>query len=145
MEDVIVKVREDINDMVSDIQFRRINGKYSSRDVAVVTLFSGATIEFRDTEGLYDLFLSYRDIGKTDFLKSKKLVEEIKSITGDVTEDFVDEKTGTYICVLFELKNGKKYRLFPSRKFVDRDIIDNYYDAWKEKKAKENKPATANK
>ena len=43
------------------------------------------------------------------------------------------------------MKNGKKYRLFPSRKFVDRDIIDNYYDAWKEKKAKENKPATANK
>ena len=135
-----IKVRKDLNDMVDNIEFKKIKTKYNERNVAVVSLFNGETIEFKDTEGLYDLFNSFRKCGKKDFLVSKQLVEEERIASADLASDDVDEITGTYICVVFELFNGKKYRLFPSRKFVDRAIIDNYYDLFKEKQklAKQN-------
>lgn len=136
-ENLNVKVREDLNDMVSDISFKKIKTRYNERKVTQVTLFNGEVIEFKDSEGLYDLFMSYRNIGETDFIKSKRLVEETRSTAVDITDDQVDESTGTYICVLFELKNGKIYRLFPSRKFTDRGIIDNYYNLFKKKQAEQ--------
>lgn len=128
-----VKLREDLNDMVKSIEFKRIKTRYNSRDVAVVTLFNDETIEFKDSEGLYDLFMTYRKVGQTNFIKSKKMVEEYKSGSVDIIED-QDEQTNTYVCVLFELINGQKYRLFPARRFVDRKIIDLYYDLFKKQK-----------
>lgn len=140
MEKKSLEIRKDLNDMATSIEFKKIKTKYNERNVAVVTLFNGEVVEFKDTEGLYDLFNSFRKIGKKDFLVSKKLVEELRSSSEDVSSDEVDEATGTYVCVLFELANGKKYRLFPARKFVDREIIDNYYWLFKEKQkqAKQN-------
>lgn len=129
----IVKLREDINDMVKSIEFKRIKTKYNFRDVAVVTFFNNEVVEFKDSEGLYDLFLAYRKSGQNNFIKSKKLVEEYKTGAVDIIED-QDEQTNTYVCVLFELTDGQKYRLFPARRYVDRKIIDLYYNLFKTNK-----------
>lgn len=128
-----IKVRNDLNEMVKSIEFKRIKTRYNFRDVAVVTFFNDETIEFKDSEGLYDLFLAYRKVGQSNFIKSKKLIEEYKSGSVDIIED-QDEQTNTYVCVLFELENGQKYRLFPARRYVDRKIIDLYYDLFKKNK-----------
>ena len=127
------KLRNDINEMVKRIEFKRIKTRYNFRDVAVVTFFNDEIIEFKDSEGLYDLFMAYRKVGQTNFIKSKKLIEEYKSGSVDIIED-QDEQTNTYVCVLFELDNGQKYRLFPARRYVDRKIIDLYYDLYKKNK-----------
>ena len=129
----MVKLRNDINEMVKSIEFKRIKTRYNFRDVAVVTFFNDEIIEFKDSEGLYDLFMAYRKVGQTNFIKSKKLIEEYKSGSVDIIED-QDEQTNTYVCVLFELDNGQKYRLFPARRYVDRKIIDLYYDLYKKNK-----------
>lgn len=131
----VTKVRNDLNDMVKSIEFKRVTTRYNSRDIARVTLFNNEVVEFKDTEGLYDLFMAYRNIGKSNFIKSKTLVEEVKNGIVDILDGQVDENTNTYICVLFELENGQKYRLFPSRRYVDRKIIDLYYEQFKQQKA----------
>ena len=129
----MVKLRNDIDEIVKSIEFKRIKTRYNFRDVAVVTFFNDEIIEFKDSEGLYDLFMAYRKVGQTNFIKSKKLIEEYKSGSVDIIED-QDEQTNTYVCVLFELDNGQKYRLFPARRYVDRKIIDLYYDLYKNNK-----------
>lgn len=129
----MVNLRNDINEMVKSIEFKRIKTRYNFRDVAVVTFFNDEIVEFKDTAGLYDLFMAYRKVGQTNFIKSKKLIEEYKSGSVDIIED-QDEKSNTYVCVLFELADGKKYRLFPARHYVDRQIIDVYYDSYKKMK-----------
>ena len=69
--------------------------------------------------------MSFKDIGETEFLKSKKLVEEM-----NVNED--GEILGTYICVRYELCDGTKVVLFASDSFSTRKILDNYYKLYKE-------------
>jgi len=118
-----LKIREDLNNIVSSIKFRKIENKFGGRRFCEVTLFNGATIEFKDSEGLADLFQSYVNCGDKDFIKSKKLVEEI-------SKEKDDKESRLYICVLFELKDGSTYRLFPTR-FLSNKIIDNYYDFYK--------------
>ena len=128
------KVRKDLNEMVSKIEFGAVKGKYGTNYIATVTLFNGETVEFADRDGgVYALLDSYRKCGVSDFLVSKKLVEEEYQSSSDITGDEVDEATGTYICVEFALKDGTKQRLFPKRKYVDRKIIDNYYGLFKQR------------
>lgn len=124
------KIREDLNEMVKDIKFRHIETKYGSRNVVNVTLFNNEVIEFKDSEGVYEVCQSYVKCGEKDFIKSKKLVEEFKKDEEGVVN-------GTYICVLYELTDGTKYRLFVS-KFTSLKILDNYYNLFK-KSQKTNK------
>ncbi len=127
------KVRKDLNDMVSKIEFGAVKGRYGTNYIATVTLFNNETLEFADSNGgVYALFDSYKKCGISNFLVSKKLVEEEYQSSSDITGDEVDKATGTYICVEFALKDGTKQRLFPKRKFVDRKIIDNYYGLFKQ-------------
>lgn len=138
----MIKIREDLNDMVKDISFKNIKTRYNERKVAVVTLFNDETVEFKDSEGLYDLFMAYRKTGHEKFIKSKMLVEEAKTGAVDILDGQVDDELSTYVCVLFELENGRKYRLFPARKYADRSIIDLYYENFK---AQQKQNATAKK
>ena len=73
-----VKIRKDLNDMVLKIKFEEVGSKNYKRMACMVTLFTGKQLEFSDKEGIYDLFVSYSDLGEKDFLKSVKLVEEQK-------------------------------------------------------------------
>lgn len=123
-------LRTDLNDMVTGINLKKIKTRYNERKVCLVTLFNGETIEFKDSSKLYDLFDAYKKCGKLEGLvKSRKLVEEFK--TSDSIDGVIDEETGKYICVLYELTNGRKYRLFV-KDFEDLDIINLYYDKFKE-------------
>jgi len=135
------KIREDLNDMVKDISFTKVKTRYNERKVVLVTLFNDEVIEFRDTENIYDLFMAYRKTGHgngNDFIKSKKLVEESKVGSLDLLDGQVDEKTGTYVCVLFELEDGYKCRFFPSDRYTGRRMIDIYYTSFKDQQ-KQNK------
>lgn len=134
-----IKIREDLNDIVKDISFKKIKTRYNERNVAQVTLFNDEVVEFKDSEGLYDVFMAYRRTGRTDFIKSKRLVEEAKSGSVDILDGQVDEELSTYVCVLFEIIDDenivRKYRLFPSRRYSDRRIIDIYYKEFKKQQA----------
>jgi len=118
-------VREDLNDMVRSINFRTINFRSGERHVVEVTLFNGKVLEFKDDKKLFEICMSFKDIGETDFIKSKKLVEEL-----NVNED--GEVVGTYICVRYELCDGTKVVLFATDSFSTRKILDNYYKQFKE-------------
>ena len=125
------KIREDLNSIVSDIKFKSNKTNYGIRNVCNVILFNDKVIEFRDTDNLYELFQSYVDIGETDFIKSKELVEEYK-------KNAEGEIEGTYICVKYTLKDGSVYRLFAT-KCNSNKMIDNYYKFYKQQKKSENK------
>ena len=118
-------VREDLNDMVRSINFRTINFRSGERHVVEVTLFNGKVLEFKDDKKLFEICMSFKDIGETEFIKSKKLVEEL-----NVNED--GEVVGTYICVRYELCDGTKVVLFATDSFSTRKILDNYYKQFKE-------------
>lgn len=120
-----VVVREDLNDMVKSINFKTISNKFGERHVVEVRLFNGKVLEFKDDKKLFEICMSFRDIGDENFLKSKKLVEEL-----NVNED--GEILGTYICVRYELCDGTKVVLFASDSFSTRKILDNYYKQFKE-------------
>ena len=126
------KVRKYLNDMVKGIGLKVIKNRYGSRSICQVRLFNDEVIDFSDKSNeLFDLLNAYRKCGKdvNKVIVSKKLVEEVSSNGVDV--DFQDESKGTYVCVVYELENGKKYRLFVSR-YSDLDVIDLYYDLFKE-------------
>ena len=53
-----IKVREDLNDIVKDIKFGLLKTRYNERKVCTLTVFNGDTIEFSDTEGIYDMILT---------------------------------------------------------------------------------------
>lgn len=126
----MMAIRKDLNDMVKNIVLKKVKTRYNERNVCLVTLWNGTEIEFKDSEGLLDLFTSYKKCNKFEgLIKSRKLVEEEKSES--VVDSVVDEQTGTYVCVLFELSNGKTFRLFLNRPYIDKLVIDNYYDLWK--------------
>ena len=122
-----VEVREDLNDMVRSINFRTISSRFGDRHVVDVTLFNGKVVEFKDDKKLFEICMSFKDIGQTEFIKSKKLVEEM-----NVNED--GEVLGTYICVRYELCDGTKVVLFATDSFSTRKILDNYYKLYKETK-----------
>ena len=127
----MVNVRKDLNDMVKNIVLRKIKTRYNERNVCEVTLFNDAVIEFKDGEGLIDLFTAYKRCGKFEgLIKSRKLVEEEK--TGSVVDEVVDADSGTYICVVYELSDGKCFRLFLNRPYIDKLVVDKYYEMWKE-------------
>ena len=129
-----IKIREDLNDMVRSIKFRTISSRFGDRHVVDVTLFNGKTVEFKDDKKLFEICMSFKDIGETDFIKSKKLVEEM-----NVNED--GEIVGTYICVRYELCDSTKVVLFATDSFSTRKILDNYYKLYKET----NKPTSLKK
>jgi len=122
-----VEVREDLNDMVRSINFRTIPSRFGDRHVVDVTLFNGKVVEFKDDKKLFEICMSFKDIGQTEFIKSKKLVEEM-----NVNED--GEVLGTYICVRYELCDGTKVVLFATDSLSTRKILDNYYKLYKETK-----------
>ena len=122
-----IVVREDLNDMVRSINFRTITFRSGERHVVEVTLFNGKVLEFRDDKKLFEICMSFKDIGETEFIKSKKLVEEL-----NVNED--GEIMGTYICVRYELCDSTKVVLFATDSFSTRKILDNYYKHYKELK-----------
>ena len=124
-----LKIREDLNAIVDSIKFKTISNKFGTRNVCIVTLFNKETIEFKDAEGLFDLLVSYTRCGEKDFF-TVKLVDEI-------SKEKEDKEPRVYTCVLYTLKDGSTYRLFPS-KFVSNKIIDNYYNLYK----KNQKPST---
>ena len=126
-----VVVRADLNDMVKSINFRTISSRFGDRHVVDVTLFNGKVVEFKDDKKLFEICMSFKDIGETDFIKSKKLVEEM-----NVNED--GEIVGTYICVRYELCDGTKVVLFATDSFSTRKILDNYYKLYKEEQKKSN-------
>lgn len=120
-----LKIREDLNKIVSKIAFKTIRTNYGTRHLCIVTLFNDVSIEFKDSDGLFELFQSYIDVGETDFIKSKELVEEYK-------KNDEGEVEGTYICVKYTLKDDSVYRLFAT-KFNSNKMIDNYYRLFKNK------------
>ena len=85
-----IVVRDDLNDMVKSINFRTISNRFGERHIVEVTLFNGKVLEFKDDKKLFEICMSFKDIGETDFVKSKKLVEEM-----NINED--GEIVGTYI------------------------------------------------
>lgn len=132
-------VRTDLNEMVKNIQLKKVKTRYNERNVCEVTLFNNEVIEFKDSEGLYDLLSSFRKSGKFEnLIKSRKLVEEEKNDA--VIDGVVDEQTGTYVCVLYELSTGRSFRLFLNRPYIDKLVIDNYYDLWKGQQKTQAKP-----
>ncbi len=142
MENVI---RKDLNEMVSGISLKLIKTRYSERAVCQVKLFNDEIVEFKDSDGLFDLLKSYKKCGIDfkDVIESKALIEEFRSDSVDSVDAVVDEGKGTYVCVLYKLKDGSKYRLFVSR-FVDLKIIDNYYNVWKSKQKEKGKGGIQN-
>jgi len=120
-----IVVREDLNDMVKSINFKTISNRFGERHIVEVTLFNGKVLEFKDDKKLFEICMSFKDIGESNFLKSKKLVEEL-----NINED--GEVLGTYICVRYELCDGTKVVLFASDSFSTRKILDNYYKLYKE-------------
>ncbi len=132
MEKEKIVVREDLNEMVKNIGFKTIkNTKFGDRHVCIVTLFNGEEIEFKDSDGLYEICNSFIKCGLEvkDYIKSKVLVEELK-------KDENDEVVGKYVCVKYTLKTDdgyRDYRLFVA-KFSSLIIIDNYYKLYKKQK-----------
>ena len=119
-----LKIREDLDSIVSSIKFKTLTNNYGTRHVCVVTLFNNETIDFKDAEGLFELLASYQKCGVKDFIKSTKLVDEI-------SKEKEDKEPRVYTCVLYELSDGSSYRLFPV-KFISNKIIDNYYNLFKQ-------------
>ena len=119
-----IKVREDLNDIVKDIKFGLLKTRYNERKVCTLTVFNGDTIEFSDTEGIYDMILTHKKLG-LECIKSTKLVEDIQKNPTD------EDKDPLFVCVLVTLVDGKEFRLFPSRR-ADRVRIDAYYNAKKQ-------------
>lgn len=118
------KVREDLHNIVKDIKFLHQKTSFGYRNVCNVTFFNDKVVEFKDSDGIYELFASYVEKGEKDFIKSCKLVEEIQ------TEESTGNAVRKYICVRYDLADGGIYRLFAT-KFVSNKIIDNYYDLYK--------------
>lgn len=122
MEEKKINIREDLNDCVREIGFKTEKTSFGKRVFCRVTFFNNEVVDFKDSDGIFDLFQSYQKIGETDFIKSKELVEEQKK-----------DEEGLFVCVKYTLKDGSEYRLFPI-KFAHTKIIDNYYKDYKNKK-----------
>ena len=119
------KVREDLNDIVTNIRIVSRKTNYGSISECIVKFFNDEEVIFSDRNKVYNLLRSFIITGQTGYLKSKKLVEELK-------RDEEGNIVGTYICVKYELTNGEIYRLFP-KDYTSNTMIKNYYDFYKSK------------
>ena len=120
-----VEVSLDLKEIVKLARFEEVKSKYGVRHPYIVTFFNDEKVEFSDPDGFYDLLLSYQKCGIKDYIKSKQLVEEVKT-----TEDGETR----YICMKYVLSDGSVYRLF-TRKFSSNKIIYNYYAFYKKQQA----------
>lgn len=121
-------VRSDLNNIVKEIGFKNNKTRYGLKRWVEVKLLNDVTLEFQDTEDVFNVFDSYIKTGQTDFIKSKKLIEELK----------VDDEgvaSSTYVCVLYELKDGLKFRFF-LKNYNGNYIINNYYNFFKQQNKK---------
>lgn len=118
-----INLRKDLGIIVKDIKFGLLKTRYSERKICSVTMFNNDVVEFADTEGIYDMILTYKKLG-LDCVKSSSLVEEVQKNPSD------EEKNPVYVCVLVTLFDGQEFRLFPSRR-ADKIRIDAYYTAYK--------------
>ena len=67
MENQVAKefnIREDLNEMVKEIGFRHIETKFGARNVVNVVLFNGEIVEFKDSDGVYEVCQSYLKCGE---------------------------------------------------------------------------------
>lgn len=132
-----VKIREDLNKIISKVRFEEVGSKNYKRMACIATIDpnlskSGKTIEFRekDNAGLFDLLVSYYEMGEKDPVESVKLVEDFKKNLKSqsfLSDDEEDDSSELYISLLYTLKDGSKFRLFPARGRIDKGIINNYY------------------
>ncbi len=119
-----------LNDMVTKIGLKLEKGRYGDKSICSVEFFNGEKVEFTDkNKQLYDVLMAYKVCGKSNVIKSKSLVEMEKSDTVDFVDNVVDNEKATFIAVVYELIDGKKYYLFPAR-FADLTIINLYYDSY---------------
>lgn len=120
----VVKIREDLNNMVKKIEFGIEKTRYgNTRKVCSIVLFNGDTITINDSEGICDMISTFKKLGK-ELIGSKQLVEEVQKNPTD------ENKDPTYMCVLVKLVDGQEFRLFPSNR-ADRIRLNAYYDAFK--------------
>ena len=126
-------VRKDLNCIVKGVQLSNVKTRYATRPVCRVTFFNGDTMDFNDRDGLLKLLSVYRkggvDVSK-DVVESVQLVEELRTDDIVLSDGEFDETSNTYICVLYTLKTGRKFRFFVDGR-VNLDIINFYYDQWK--------------
>lgn len=128
-----IKIRDDLNNIVKDIQFGIEKNRYGNeKKVCSIVLYNNDTITIADTEGICDIISTYGKLGKK-CIGSKKLVEEIRK---NFTEE---DKSPTYMCVLVTLIDGSEFRLFPSNR-ADKIRLNAYYEAYKQA----NQPKKAN-
>ncbi len=122
-------IREDLNSIVSKFNFVTNRTRYGENILLKITFFNNEVLTISDKDGIYKLIQSYKRLNNGKILKSVKLVEEYK--TGDVGLLEDDEnKSDTYISIVFEFNDGEKYRMFFSRR-ADLKIVDNYYKEFK--------------
>ena len=134
----VVNVRKDLNDMVKGIGMKLNKGRYRDVSVCEVKFFNDKVITFSDDNHLFDLLKEYQEAGlnMNEVIKSKKLVEEIKTSKVDAVDSSVEDTSSTYFCVLYELSDGSKFRLFAQNGFVSSKIINLYYDQFKKQNSK---------
>lgn len=120
-----IEVSLDLKEIVKLARFEEIKSKYGVRHPYFVTFFNDEKVEFADPDGLYDLLMSYQKCGIKGYIKSKQLVEEVKT---------TEEGETRYICMKYTLTDGSVYRLF-TRKFSSNKIIYNYYAFYKKQQA----------
>ena len=124
-----LEIRKDLNEMVKSAGFKQVKNRYGVRYPYIVTLFNGVEIEFKDDANIRKMFQSYADMGETDFIKSKALVDELK-------QDEEGQVEKRYTCIKYELKDGRIVRLFPVQ-LNDNVTIDNYYYLFQKNKKAE--------
>ncbi|MBP3431772.1 MAG: hypothetical protein J6K39_02840 [Clostridia bacterium] len=135
---VEIKVREDLQDIVKSMGWNKQESRYGVKFVFDVKFYNNEVISFNDKDGLYGLLKSYQLAGDEKFVKSKKLVEELKSSSADFEDD--EDGTASFFCVRFDLFDGGVYRLFPSGKY-DKKKIANFYRAFKAQQKTASTPA----
>ena len=124
-----ISVRKDLNEIVKSIGFVKTKTKWGERLSCDIKFFNDGVVSIvgPKVKDLLDLLNSYKMCGETKIVKSKTLIEEVSNSDVDNSDE---KKKKTYICVLFELTTGDKYRLFLSR-WEDNIIIDNFYKLFK--------------
>ena len=103
-----VKIREDLNNIVKDIKFGLVKTRYNERKVCSVSVFNGDTIEFSDTEGLYDMIATHKKLGM-DCIKSKQLVEELVKNPSEEDEESDVSLGIDRVLGLYKLSNSRRW------------------------------------
>lgn len=126
------KIRKDLNNMVRSIKLIPVKTRFSEKYVCEVTLYNGVVLKFAD-DGFSKVLMAANKVGSLDkILKSRKLVEELK--TNTTLDIATDEYSGTYVCVMYVVDfDGveRNFRLFMEDAKNDKLALDIYYDNWK--------------